>query len=147
MSHISDRWRLTVSDIEHAEIIIDYYQGAYGPTIRLVLPTDGSARRLFEIFLALSCGETTSAALTEMPNMKISGFEHLVLSVRPVDGSEKSLTIVDDTTIRVDWSRSRRGWANAASLVKALIDYHHPAHQYLTTESVDDALIEVAYKE
>jgi hypothetical protein len=136
-----------MSDIEHAEITIDYYQGAYGPTIRLVLPTDDSARRLWEIFLALSRGEATSAALHEMPNMKISGFKHLMLSVRPVDDSEKTLTFVDDNDTRVNWSRSREGWANAAILVKALIDYHQPAHQYLTTEGFDDALIEVAYKE
>jgi hypothetical protein len=76
-----------------------------------------------------------------MPNMKISGIKHLVLSVPPVQDSEKSLTMIDDSATRVDWRHSREGWANSAILVKALIDYHQPADQYLTTEGVDDALV------
>jgi hypothetical protein len=45
------------------------------------------------------------------------------------------------------WRQSKDGWRQCAYLVKGLLQGSGRGHQYLTTEGVDDALIELAYRE
>jgi hypothetical protein len=127
-------------------IAIDYYQGSYGPTIRFDIRSREQALTLQAIFLQLTTQGVTRLSLSEVEGISLSALSEFVMCVAPEE-SLKSLILQNGARPRVEWTHSVSGWQRCRDLVQALIDFDRPAHQYLTKEGIDDALVEVGLNE
>lgn len=119
----------------------DYFEGAYGPSILLVLTSTGAVRWLQMLFDRLAAGEPgTTLELTGMPEVEIGGaVTDMVLRV--VDRvPDRHLVRYPDGRIR--WSCTPEEWRTASLLLEPLAT--ESGHQYLTSETGDDALIEAS---
>jgi len=123
---------------------IDLYDGAYGPSILLVLTAKDSIawlRMVFESVSAASVG--TLLNLTDLPQVHATGaLSGLVLSkaVR-----EPRSHLVREAAGRFIWSCTSDEWRTMSLMLEPLMARR--GHQYLTSEGVDDALVEVSYGE
>ena len=131
-------------------ILVDYYDGAYGATIRI----DGQVRealiKVRKIFADLAEGKIDQISLREVEAVTMKGIEDLCLrSVPEGKESRKTLELVGGSLGHAlfRWSRSPSGWQVCVELIEPLIERAKPGHQYLTAEGVDDAVVEVAYME
>ena len=131
-------------------VILDFYQGAYGPTIRIDVQDVASLIKIKELFLELAISARKKTDLAELPWIKASGLRQLVLTQAPErEGCVKNLALRKDKdgSIALEWSLSSSGWKRCAGLIDGLIRLNSPAHQYLTEEGIDDAIIEIAFRE
>ena len=129
-------------------LLIDFYHGAYGPTIRIGVLNLESARELWKIFKALAQGDLREVKLEKMPQTTVVGLRSFVLELIPDEAEdEKKLSLSNDREPSVRWKGSDEGWAVCAGLVEFFVENDLSGHQYLTEEGVDDALVEVSYKE
>lgn len=131
-------------------ILLDYYQGAYGPTIRIDVQEVSFLVRLKEMFLRLAEGKEETVSLVETDSIRATGFDNLILRLVPSHRDDaKNLKLVSEgrEAIVFRWSLSPRGWRRCAGLVDGLLEAGFPAHQYLTQEGIDDAIIELAFRE
>lgn len=131
-------------------ITIDYYQGAYGPTIRIDIQTMQSLVTIKNIFLQLAESKKKATDLVTVESVHATGVDQLILKdVSPNQERAKKLQREKDNTKTVTfyWSMSRPGWQRCAGLIDGLIESQRAGHQYLTDEGVDDALVEVAFME
>jgi hypothetical protein len=111
----------------------EFGQGAYGPTVRLVLKSVAAAEQLRELFIGARHAPEP-IHVTRQPGVRIDGVEEL----RLIQESERGQ--------RSDWLASPAGWSILAGLVDAFVK-GRPGHQYLTSETHDDVLIEVSFGE
>jgi hypothetical protein len=132
--------------LNNSRIVIDYYDGAYGPTIRFDLKSKDDALVLKALFQQLTTHAVSRLSLGEIDGIRVKGVSEFVMCVAPEE-SEKSLILRTGTMPRVEWVHSVSGWQRCEALVQSLIDFEKPAHQYLTKEGVDDALVEVGLNE
>lgn len=131
-------------------ILVDYYEGAYGPTIRLNAISIESLTQIRDFFLELAAAKVSEASFDELGSVKVIGIKALVLKFVPESKEQKkTLKLVQVTSEGpiFHWSRSSEGWMDCAGLVDGLLEHQGPAHQYLTNEAVDDALVELAFLE
>ena len=129
-------------------LTVDYYSGAYGPTIHIALNSIEQVATLYGILRSLAKGDSTEVDLQALPEIRLSGLRQFFLNANcGDDAASKSLTVVTDNAPVARWCQSRDGWQRSAGLVEAFLDDDRPGHQYLTREGVDDAIVEVAYKE
>ena len=131
-------------------IVIDYYQGAYGPTIRIDIQTMENLVKLKNIFLQLAESKKEAMDLVRLESVTATGINQFILkTVPPNQEQEKKLRREKDNTNNVAfyWSMSWRGWQRCAGLIDGLIESQGAGHQYLTEEGVDDAIVEVAFME
>jgi hypothetical protein len=131
-------------------ILLDYYQGAYGPTIRIDVQEVDPLVRLREMFLSLAEAKQETVSLVEIDAVRATEIDNLILKLLPAhQDDEKSLRRVSESrgAVVFCWSMSSRGWRRCAGLVDGLLEVEVPAHQYLTQEGIDDAIIELAFRE
>jgi hypothetical protein len=131
-------------------LLIDYYVGAYGPTIRIDIRSFEGLIKLKSLFMRLAEAEVRKVDVSQLNSVVITGIKSLVLELIPENQFyEKSLELIgDDREGAVfRWSKCRSGWIHCAGLIDGLIDANSPAHQYLTNEGIDDALVEVSFLE
>lgn len=67
-----------------------------------------------------------------------------------VDHTEftKALEVnLDSRPASITWVRNPEGWETLTLLVDGLIEAKTPAHQYLTEEGLDDAVVELSFRE
>jgi len=129
-------------------LIIDYYEGAYGPTIRIDTVQVSDLVLLRSVFLALAEGQPTCTDLGEALGARISGSSGITLEVVLSD-PKRCLKRAKSRTRQPEfrWLRSAKGWRWCAAMVDGLLKKQTPGHQYLTNEKQDEALIELAFKE
>ncbi|MGE0452526.1 MAG: hypothetical protein AB7O37_04980 [Vicinamibacteria bacterium] len=133
---------------QHACIVIDYYIGGYGPTIRIECPTVGLLRALRDQVAKLASGDLTSFRLGASPMARLSNLSDLALDVVPADTTKTLFrSSTPGGTVAFHWRNSTAAWERHTGLLDALISDGGPAHQYLTKEDVDDALVEVCLAE
>ena len=127
-----------------ALVEIDLYDGAYGPTILLVLVTRRSIDWLRKVFEDMAAAPTgTVVSLTDLPQVRVVGeLGGLVLS-KAERCSRPDL--VRGVSGRFVWSCTADDWDTMSLMLEPLL--RQPGHQYLTSEGVDDALIEVSFGE
>lgn len=124
------------------QIIGDFGTGAYGPTIILKLLSEDAALWLCRLFIDLATTRTI-ATLTDEPTVSIRGLRRLVLERRdPPLVPGLHLMAPEEFS----WSASADGWISSAGLIQPFTE-GRTGHQYLTTEGVDDALVEVSFGE
>lgn len=137
-------------DNSGTSILIDYYHGAYGPTIRIDVRSLENLLKIKHTFLMLAQAKMSEVNFHQVGAVEMTGMESLNLKL--ISGKtlrEKTLVLVNTTVYGpvFEWSRCSAGWIKCSGLIDGLINLNSPGHQYLTDEAVDDALIEVAFQE
>ena len=137
-----------MNDSTNAAIRVDFYPGAYGPTIRIILNTRQQLQTFLNTLQSLDANEDVSIALEELPDFALSGIQRFVFqTVLSTQESSKKLTISGGQNPSVTWKQTREDWKLAADQVAVFTSGDSPSHHYLTYEGIDDALVEVAYRE
>jgi len=129
-------------------IKIDYYKGAYGPTIIMKIDSEESIEYVKDIFINLSHGNIHESSFDGTSFITLHGIDEFKLRLIPED-RHKSVEInrsVNTKTI-VNWCNTREKWNDCAKLLEGIKDTPIPSHQYLSEEGVDDAVIIISYKE
>jgi hypothetical protein len=123
----------------------DYYQGAYGPSIILILTSPQAVRWLDDVFLRLE-QSSVPFELSADPAVNITNVATLSLVPRP-DGEESELRLVGaGVPASFVWYLTPSGCREVRMLIEPFLADKH-GHQYLTREYVDDALVELSYGE
>jgi len=123
-----------------SSILIDYYNGAYGPTIRIDVRSDKDLFKFKELIFSLANAEKNEIMLGEISSIKLSGMKNFNLILDKKEKSKK-LELVNGEFI---WSLHRDGWQLCLDWIEGIVE---PGHQYLTEEGVDDALSELVFIE
>ncbi|MCI0398472.1 MAG: hypothetical protein L0332_35285 [Chloroflexi bacterium] len=138
-----------MSQAEQDVILVEYYQGAYGPTIRMAPTTLESLRRLRDFFLDLAEGRQ-EVELEDLGPARMVGIQSLSFRLgtreSPLGGTLQGRRQTA-TGLEFVWTNSAQEWMDCADMVDNMIVGGEPGHQYLTVEGVDDALVEVSYAE
>ena len=124
--------------------LLDYYAGAYGPTIRFDCISLDDLRVLREVFRRLALGESREVLLHRLEGLSVSNLEELTLALVDVE-ARVSLRRLNRGSFL--WVNTMDGWGRCCGLLDGLIEPNEPGHQYLTDEGVDDALVEVCLYE
>jgi hypothetical protein len=135
---------------QKTNILLDYYEGAYGPTIRIDTQSIETVTQIRDIFLELSAAKVSEVKFHEIDSIKTTNIRALTLQlVAENKDSEKSLVLEKMTAEGpiFCWSRSSKGWNNCAGLLDGLLKHGRSGHQYLTEEGIDDALVEMSFLE
>ncbi len=131
-------------------VLLDFYEGAYGPTIRIDIQSREDLIKIRNIFLKLSQKPNEETNLADCKNVKSIGVNKFVLmSIPDNQETEKKLFLVINkkTIFEFLWKLSVGNWETIVLLADNLIEQDKPGHQYLTEEGIDDALVELAYRE
>ena len=129
--------------------LIDLYQGAYGRTIRLATDEEATLQALRKVFLQLARGRRGPFELGETIFPRVDRRTRIKIYAALIE-RERRKTLAEEPAANPPtfrWRQSKDGWRQCAYLVKGLLQGSGRGHQYLTTEGVDDALIELAYRE
>lgn len=125
-------------------VVVDYYVGAYGPTLMVIVKSKEELLYIQEIFSALG-NQKTAFNIEDLEKTELKGFKTIHLKQTPKKHSN-GLRIVDNTSEGpvLLWELSALEWRECAELLESLDKY---GHQYLTTEGVDDVLVEVSFRD
>ena len=131
---------------EMLETLVTYYQGAYGPTIRVDVQSKEWLEYLKSTVTSLIEGDITEIEVGGMDSVKFSDLKSLLL--RRQDAERVSNIILDlkEDEARFVWLQSKAELVILNGLVDGLLDSKMPGHQYLTNEC-DGILVVLAYKE
>ncbi|MCA4135319.1 hypothetical protein [Arthrobacter sp. M4] len=118
----------------------DFGEGAFGPTILLRLPTHAAAAHLRELFGWLATQPSgTMLNLVGQPGFRIAAsIWSFRIGVREGTGGQRLVSDPEGFT----WLGDPEEWTTTALLVDPLT--RQPGHQYLTDETLDDAIVEVS---
>ena len=122
----------------------DYAEGAYGPTILIVLRSVagvGYLIALLEDLAKSAVGATVDLPLRPEVSVGAAVYD---LTLRVVDRAPPR-HLLRTATGGFEWLGTNEDWETAGLLVEPLL--RQPGHQYLTSELDDDALVEVSYGE
>jgi len=131
-------------------VLIDAYLGAYGPTIRIAVQSLQRLSEVKEWFLQLAQGARQEIDLVQFDMVRPTGLRSLTLKLIPdSERIKKKMVAVNKERdeARFLWSGHSDDWLTCAGLVEGLVEGSGSGHQYMTTEGVDDALIELSYAE
>ncbi len=135
---------------DRADVWVDYYESAYGPTIRVDTQSKSSALYFKDIFQRLAESQSSEIEMRKMAQVRLTNLKDIILRRVP-DGQAglRTLVLLQNTAKGpvFAWSRDSEGWLECADKVNRLIEKGLPEHQYLSLEDTDDALVEFAYWE
>lgn len=123
----------------------DYYIGALGPTIILLLASPTAASWLEDEFKHVA-RSSRPRNLTDDPRIELSGVTGLTLGLRHSGPDIELRQVGGDDSPSFLWTGTEDGWRRLAGLMEPLAS-GETGHQYLTRERVDDALIEASLGE
>jgi hypothetical protein len=129
--------------------LISFYDGAYGPTIRIEAHSVEIIEQIRSIFLELASAGTREVELHKVEGVRTEGVKEFVLKFVPGEGEPRRTLKLVHTGSEGSvfcWSKSSEGWVECAELLDGIL-HQHPGHQYLTDEAIDDALVVVAFME
>ena len=143
-------------------LVVEYYQGAYGPTIHMDARSMRPLLSARDMFLALAHNTCDHVHLHEVAWIKMINIKAFILNRVPEDTEGlRTLYRVQGAATNIllarfrgtpaghsfTWSREPEGWMECAEKLGRLIEQQTSGHQYLTLEDMDDALVEFAYRE
>ena len=129
-------------------VLVEYYQGAYGPTLIVLLNSPQDGMHFKSIFLELAQGNVREAKFSQADFLRLENVKDVTLQVTAQPKEKKSLTRINDADeIAFNWSQTQDGWIRSVGLLDGLITADSPGHQYFTSEAVDDALVEISFME
>ena len=129
-------------------IVVDYYQGAYGPTILIDTTSQDELLAIRTVFLNLAQGKIDLVNLVNKPGITAMGIDALVLrSVTTGKQGDKCLERKKTNSKRSEflWSLPNVEWWAHVNLTDGFTDA--PGHHYLTDEDIDDSLVVLQFKE
>lgn len=133
--------------MESKSIKVDFYDGAYGSTLRIFTNTIDNLKKVYNIFLQLKQGKISIYSISSINNIEIDGLSDLVLKLDTnKDDWETELKIDNPGTEKVvfTWSLSKEEIEDCICLIKSLIEnYGGSKHQYLMDN--EDLLVIVIY--
>jgi hypothetical protein len=130
------------------QLLLAYYVGAYGPTIRIDSQSMEDLVAVGQLFRRLASGAVQEADFGQALGCRLDSIGSLI--VRSVESrSSKALALQYYTAGQpvFGWSNSGDEWLEQAEKVDALAAADSPGHQYLTREGVDDAVVELCFRE
>ena len=129
-------------------MILAYYEGAYGPTIRLDTQALEELRAVRRLFGSLAAGEAVDDDLCAALDCRADAIHSLTVRSAP-EPAAKALELRGRgwQGPMFSWTNAPGEWLECAEKVDALISSGSPGHQYLTDEGLDDALVELCYRE
>ena len=148
--------RTRILSLEINMILVTYYEGAYRPTLRIDLRSIDRLRDVKAIFEKLSSGGLHRFFLNQLPSSVMnSPIRAVGLFVRLDDCASvrhKKITCFTgkDGAVTFEWTQTPDQWATTYGLTEGLEQagiLGVSAHQYLTDESSDDVLVELALNE
>jgi hypothetical protein len=123
-------------------LVGDFYAGAYGPTIILIIASPAACTWLQCVFRELGHGGSTRT-LTAEPEVRIENLRAIEMVHRP-DGPRVALRHRDNSGAKsFVWSATAEGWLYLADLIQSLCD-GGVGHHYLTEDKDDVAIIELS---
>jgi hypothetical protein len=129
-------------------ILVDFYEGAYGPTIRIDTRTREDLLTLGELFGNLASDVAKEFELARSTLFRLDSIASL--SLRSVAKQPPMALEIDYITpggASFRWSNNCDEWRDCKAKVETLLASALPCHQYLTTEGIDDALVELSFLE
>jgi hypothetical protein len=123
---------------------VDLYDGAYGPSVLIILVEKESIAWLRGIFKNMvDTPFDSTVSLAELPRVNWgASLDDIVFSRVPQPLGRK---FTHETPGRFLWKCTSSEWATMSLLLEPLL--RQPGHQYLTSEETDDALVEVSFGE
>ena len=131
-------------------VLLAYYQGAYGPTVRIDIQTMEDLIKVRNIFSRLSQKIDDKINLAACENIKSIGVDKFVMVIVPKGPlAKKKLHLVNkkEKASEFLWQLSSEDCETIDGLIEGLVEDNTPGHQYLSEEGIDDALVELAYME
>lgn len=129
-------------------VVLDLYQGAYGPTLRIGTHDLEQMLRVIDLFAALASQASEEADFLRWVAPEVGGVSSLLMSCvsKP---QEKTLFAgsVGPQGTDLRWRGTPGYWEECLEKARALAAVGKPGHQYLSIEGVDDALVELCYLE
>jgi hypothetical protein len=130
-----------------------FYDGAYGPTLRIDVNDPGDQRTIYGMFRRLEAGELQATRLEEHVPATWTGAAGLTLEV--IDAHRPPWKTVFRVAPGGDageepaflWIGTPEQWSIAGDFAQRLVEELRPGHQYLSAEGVDDGLIVLAFAE
>jgi len=131
------------------KMMIDFYTGASGPTLLLVVHSASSLKQLRDLFVSVSTqAEGYAEELFKNdwvePSASVRSLVLRRLTNRKAEPSKTFRLLTQEKGAVFEWSRHAEGWLECADKLDAL---RLPGHQYLTIGGFNDALVEVSYLE
>jgi hypothetical protein len=123
----------------------DFFEGAYGPTVLLTVPSTQAAIWLRQVFIDQE-GRLTDRDLLSEPEVDVGHLAHLILttSLSSNDIETKSRTSEEPLTVSI--LATRRGWPRIAELLDPFCQ-GVTGHQYFGDEEDDEVLFEITFGE
>jgi len=136
--------------ISNQFIKIDFYAGAYGPTLRIDIPSHELLESLKGVFHSLAQQKLSLMNLAKADFVRAGNVAKLDLMLNEQakkHGRFKTLHLEQNTpnAVQFVWKQPAAGWLYCYDLLDGFGG--QPGHQYLTAEEIDDALVEAAYLE
>jgi hypothetical protein len=130
------------------QALLAYYDSAYGPTIRIDLHLMAELLAVRELFKRLASGEIAEDEMGRALGCRLDSIRSLI--VRGAQHRPSKVLVLESYGSEGPvfcWSNTREDWLECAERVDPLVAKGSPGHQYMTTEGVDDALVELCYRE
>ena len=131
-------------------ILLDLYDGAFGPTLRIDIPSRDLLENVTAVFDRVARKQDLKVDLAHLPFVRpgnVASLELVVDNEEHAQGGGKRLRLRDRASSgnQFSWYNAPEAWKGCVDLLVGFTDC--PGHQYLTRERIDDALVEVAYLE
>lgn len=125
-------------------IAVDYYEGSYGPTIRIDTFSIQQLIDLRGIISKLKDGIIDEFNIRNINGISITGMKDLILK-RKIKKRffHKKIKQTKDGLIFI-WELTSEQWWHCEGLIDGLIDANNPGHQYLLE---DEVVIEFCFME
>jgi hypothetical protein len=128
--------------------LLAYYEGAYGPTIRIDVQSMDDllvvrwlvARLATDVGFEAECSDALGLAREGIGALIVKSVKHA-----PSQALGLHYSTVDGPVFV--WSNTMDGWQECLEKIQGLVDGNRSAHHYLTVEDKDDALVELCYRE
>lgn len=126
-------------------MIVAYYVGAFGPTLRIDIQTQNDLEAAITIFEGLAQSSVREVNFAKTLGARLGGPEgshaeglHKPKHVQKVSTHDRKPTL--------HWLEPVETWERCIGLVE-VFRTGEPGHQHLTPENVGDALVEFAFRE
>jgi hypothetical protein len=123
------------------EILVNYYNGAYGMTIRIDVENESALLRLRK-FIADMAGDIIEKPFSDIGACEIVGLK--TFDLKQLQAAPKNGKSVFVTNGCVRWENPFEEWIRCAGLIDGLLECKKPRHQYLNQEA-DGVIIELSY--
>ncbi len=128
--------------------LLTYYVGAYGPTITIDVQSRGDlliVRRSFRRLAENIGGEEDIGAALKC---ELDGIAALIASSVHRQPLRALQLLYSAGRVPVfNWSNTPEEWSDCLERVDNMLRKDLPGHHYLTVEGVDEALVELCYRE